>query len=86
MPGFPVFLPRLFVALIEKVCIADYQVRWQDFVAYNFQIQSSDEVEDKDFIIKMIMMTLRQTLLLVVVMVVMIMMNFDDKTLPGSVV
>ena len=33
------FLPGLFVALIEKVCIADYQLGWQDFVAYNFQIQ-----------------------------------------------
>ena len=72
--------------MIEKVCIADYQVRWQDFVAYNFQIQGSDDIEDKDLITKMIMMTLRQTLLLVVVMVVMIMMTFDDKTLPGSVV
>ena len=27
------FLAGLFVALIEKVCIADYQLRWQDFVA-----------------------------------------------------
>ena len=41
-------MPGLFVALIEKVCIADYQLGWQDFVAYNFQNQRSDDFEDKD--------------------------------------
>ena len=57
----PSFLPGLFVALIEKVCIADYQLGWQDFVAYIFQIQ-----------IVMMTMKVMMTMMVMVLMILMI--------------
>ena len=45
----PSFLAGLFVALIEKVCIADYQLRWQDFVAAQLtHLEEHDDDDDDD--------------------------------------